>query len=819
MKKRKQHEDHAMDRTTILIVEDEAIVAADLAAKLRQLGYEVAGISASGEDAIGQASRLRPHLVLMDIMLEGPMDGIEAAGAISREVDVPVIYLTAHSDAATLTRAKVTQPFGYILKPFEERELATNIEMALYKHESDRKLREQGEALRESEARLRLLGDNLPESAVYQYAHRTDGSVRFLYCSAGMERLNGVSIRDVLSDAGTLHRQILPEYYGRLVEAEARSAREMSDFDMEVPMRLPDGQVRWMRLRSRPRPMPDGSIVWDGVQTDVTDRRMTEEALRQSERQFRAIFESTQETAILLDDQRRCLKANPGAGRATDTPHEALVGLFLDEFVDGTFPLEATWPLFMETGSFSGEVRVRRSDGTYRIVDATGIARIQPGQHLFVGHDITDRKRMEEELRRSRDELELRVRERTAELSEAYEKLLEETEERKRLEEQLRQAHKMEAVGTLAGGIAHDFNNMLAAILGNAELALDDVDTQNPARRNLDQILKATHRARDLVSEILTFSRKSGKEQRPLRLTPLVKETFKLLRASLPATIKMDLRVAGTDDVVVANPSQVQQVIMNLATNAAQAMPEGGQLEIALFDARFDSGHAVPDPDMRPGEYVELVVRDTGGGMDEAIQQRIFEPFFTTKAVGSGTGLGLSVVYGIIKGCQGAITVTSEVTKGSTFKIFLPKAQGGVEAVEGSRATLPRGTERVIFVDDEETLRDLGESILSRLGYKVTTAEDPGRALRLFRDDPKGYDLIITDYTMPGMTGLTLGKEMLRIRPGIPIILCTGYSEGIDEERAKEAGVKEFVMKPLTKQELAEAVRRTLDGEAEGEKV
>jgi PAS domain S-box-containing protein len=807
-----------MNKTTILIVEDEAIVAADLAAKLRQLGYEIAGTVAEGEEAVKLASHLRPHLVLMDIRLEGAIDGIEAAEAISRQIDVPVIYLTAHSDAATLARAKITQPFGYILKPFEERELTTNIEMALYKHKSDRQILEQRQALRESEERLRLLGDNLPESAVYQYTHRTDGTVRFLYFSAGIERLNDVTVKDILDDAGTLHRQISSEYFDRLVEAEARSAREMSDFDMEVPMRLPDNQVRWMRLHSRPRRMSDNSVIWDGVQTDVTDRRTIEEALQQSEKQFRAIFESTEEAAILLDDQRRCLKANPAAGRVTGAPCETLVGRLLDDFVDGTFSLEATWPYFMETGSFTGEVPVHRSDGAYRIVDATGVARIQPSQHLFVGHDITERKRMEEELRNSRDQLEQKVQERTTELQKAYRKLLDETDERQRLEEQLRQAQKMEAVGTLAGGIAHDFNNMLAAILGNAELALDDVDDQNPARRNLDQILKATHRARELVSEILTFSRKSAKEQKPMRMTPLLNETFKLLRASLPATIKMDLRVAGTDDVIVANPSQIQQVVMNLATNAAQAMPDGGHLEIALLDARFDPGHAIPDPDMRPGEYIELMVRDRGCGMDEALQRRIFEPFFTTKAVGSGTGLGLSVVYGIVKGCHGAITVTSSPGKGSTFKAFFLKAKGGVEALQETRATLPRGTERVVFVDDEETLRIMAESSLSRLGYKVTTVEDPGRALRLFRDDPNGFDLIITDYTMPGMTGLALSKEILRVKPGMAIVLCTGYSEGVDEEKAKDAGIREFLMKPITKQELAEAVRRALDN-AEGEKV
>jgi CheY-like chemotaxis protein len=294
-------------------------------------------------------------------------------------------------------------------------------------------------------------------------------------------------------------------------------------------------------------------------------------------------------------------------------------------------------------------------------------------------------------------------------------------------------------------------------------------------------------------------------------LTPLIKETFKLLRSSLPTTIEMKLHLETESDAVFADPSQMQQVIMNLCTNAAYAMRGlTGSIDISLQGTTFGASD-LPDPDMKPGEYLVLSVKDTGSGMDEEVRKRVFEPFFTTKPVGEGTGLGLSVVYGIVKEHGGNITVYSEPGKGSIFKVYLPKADTGVSARTGTPGPIPKGNERILFVDDEEIIVKSVRNMLEYLGYKVTALMDSAEALRLFSDEPSQFDLVMTDQTMPFMPGEILGRELMRIRPDIPVILCTGYSDLISPEKATAMGFRGFIMKPFTVREGAELVRRVLD--------
>jgi nitrogen-specific signal transduction histidine kinase/ActR/RegA family two-component response regulator len=394
----------------------------------------------------------------------------------------------------------------------------------------------------------------------------------------------------------------------------------------------------------------------------------------------------------------------------------------------------------------------------------------------------------------------------------AYKNLQSEMEERRKVEEQLWESQKMEAVGTLAGGIAHDFNNILAGMLGFTEMAMDDVPPEHPVFSHLSHVLKGGMRARDLVKQILAFSRKTSHKRSPIALSPLITETIRFLRASISATIQIAFTMTATSDTVLATPMEVQQILMNLATNASLAMGEaGGALEISLIDTDFAPDSPVLGPDVMPGEYVQLIVKDTGTGMSPEVMKRIFEPFFTTREVGKGTGMGLAIVYGIVKDLHGTITVESEAGKGSTFRVSLPKIEAKAKEEQLQTGQIPRGTESVLFVDDEDELIEWGQAVLERLGYSVVTLTNPTEALKIFSSDPSRFDLVITDQAMPAMTGVQLAGKLLEIRPDIPIILCTGHSENASSETARQAGIRQFLMKPLIKQELAEAVRRVLD--------
>ncbi len=389
------------------------------------------------------------------------------------------------------------------------------------------------------------------------------------------------------------------------------------------------------------------------------------------------------------------------------------------------------------------------------------------------------------------------------------------------LERQLRQAQKMEAIGTLAGGIAHDFNNILSAITGYTELALDGIPEGTTARSDLGQVLKAGERARNLVKQILTFSRQSEQERRPTEIGRIVKEALKLLRASLPSTIEIRQSIAVTpgQDVSLADPTQIHQVLMNLCTNAAHAMRDaGGLLSVRLESIETGVEDGVPElngrrPNVLPGAYLMLTVSDTGHGIEPALLDRIFDPFFTTKGPGEGTGMGLAVVHGIVKSHGGAISVSSDMEKGTTFGVFLPRvisAERQGEALH-ARVPLPRGTERILFVDDEEPLVEMGRERLKRLGYSVVTSTSSLHALEMFRADPDAFDLVITDQTMPHLTGVELARAMMTIKPTLPVILCTGYSESITPESAKAAGICEFLMKPIILPEIARTIRDVLD--------
>ncbi len=379
-----------------------------------------------------------------------------------------------------------------------------------------------------------------------------------------------------------------------------------------------------------------------------------------------------------------------------------------------------------------------------------------------------------------------------------------------KLEQQYRQAQKMEAIGALAGGIAHDFNNILAAILGYTQIAMDTLNDRAATRRHLQSILKATDRAISLVKQILTFSRKTEHEKRPVMPGIVIKEALKLLRASLPSTIEIRQSIRS-ESVIIADPTQIHQVMMNLCTNAGYAMQDrGGVLDVSLVDVELDAESAQQRPGLNAGRHTRLRVSDTGCGIPPGIIERIFDPFFTTKPHGEGTGLGLSVVHGIIQSCGGAISVHSEPGRGTAFEIYLPAIQSEALPETQTPGPLPRGTESILFVDDEPMLIDIGKKLLESLGYSVTGCIDSFEAYETFKKDPAAFDAVITDYTMPKMTGLELAQAIISQRPALPVILCTGCTEDMTE-KAHAAGINEFILKPLKIHELAETVRRIFD--------
>lgn len=517
------------------------------------------------------------------------------------------------------------------------------------------------------------------------------------------------------------------------------------------------------------------------LEQEVKERKRIEAQLRRSEEKFRVLTEMSPLGVSLIGADGRYKYVNP--------KFKELFGYTLEEIESGrdwfriAFPEPKYRRQVIESWINSrgdldiGEVRprtytVRCYDDTDKIIHFRPI-NMEGGDQFVIYEDIT---------------------------------------ERKQLEAHLQQAQKMEAIGTLAGGIAHDFNNILAAILGYGELLAFDMQKDTSAWQNLQAVLKSTHRAKDLVSQILAFSRQNELNLMPVQISSIIKETLKMLRASLPTTIEIRRKIETTDGVINANPTQIHQVLMNLCTNAAHAMRDkGGVLGVGLSRIDEDQVKHLSHPDLQTGSYLKISVSDTGHGMTTGKLKRIFDPYVTTKEAGQGTGLGLAIVRGIIKAHRGAITVESAPAKGSLFEVYLPEIHEKVSTQSIATQAYRTGKETILFVDDEQALAIMSEQMLDLLGYHAVTRTSSVEAFELFQHDPYRFDLVITDMTMPNMTGEKLAGKILEIRPDIPVILCTGYSEQITEQRAKLLDIRAFVMKPLVMKDLANTIRDVLD--------
>jgi len=542
----------------------------------------------------------------------------------------------------------------------------------------------------------------------------------------------------------------------------------------------------------------------EDLQKENLARKKSEAALISSQVELQAIYDHAPVMMCLVDADRRVLYANPAltvftpAGKAP--PPGSLAGNVLgcinaldDSRGCGFGPQcqQCTLRLAMEdtlkTGIGHDNVEYRSTlvDGgdprDVTLLGSTALIRtVDQNQLLLCLHDITARKRAEEE--------------------------------KEALQAQLLQAQKMEAIGTLAGGIAHDFNNILGAIIGYSEIASDCIPPTSEAVKHLDKVLKASERAATLVKQILAFSRQANIERIPLKPGSIVKEAIKLLRPSLPSTITIKQNIEPSTRSILADPTHVHQILLNLCTNAFHAMEQtGGTLEITLADRTLSQQNLAHAPNLLAGAFVALTVGDTGPGIPAEIRNKIFDPYFTTKEAGKGTGMGLAIIHGIVTSYGGIITCESQPGRGTVFEILFPaidqRAVSETRPVEVS----PAGTEHILLVDDEEMLANLGKTMLERLGYAVTMQTSSLEALALFHNQPTEFAAVITDQTMPEMTGMELADKLLQIRPDLPIILCTGYSNLVNEEQAKMLGIQGFMMKPMTRKELSTLLRRVLD--------
>lgn len=404
------------------------------------------------------------------------------------------------------------------------------------------------------------------------------------------------------------------------------------------------------------------------------------------------------------------------------------------------------------------------------------------------------------------------IKDRLYRLAPSIQRALKENNERiekSKLQIQLQHAQKMEAIGTMANGIAHDFNNILSSIALNAEMAYEDISDNDDARYCIDQVLRGSQRAKELIEQILRFSRETAADRRIIRIDGIIKETLKMLRSLLPTTIRLHYNIPSDIPMILANPTQIQQIVMNLCNNSAHAMKDGGgdlhiELETVSLEASLDT------PDVTPGLYLKLMIRDSGHGIPDSHKPRIFDPFFTTKKPEEGTGLGLSVVHGIVISNKGIITVDSEPNQGATFNVYFPATLDTAVQFSHFEEPLSNGNERILLIDDETDIVDVGKRMLERLGYQVTATNDAVNALKLFKTNPNVYDLVITDMTMPYITGAELARELMKIRVDIPIIMCSGYNSQLTSKAAKEIGIRNCIMKPFVKREIAKIIREAL---------
>jgi PAS domain S-box-containing protein len=661
------------------------------------------------------------------------------------------------------------------------KELQGILERASTLEKEKTKLQQHVEMLEESENQYKKIIETQGEGVAI-----VNPNELFIYANPAAEGIFGVKPGELIGR--NLEEFLEPEEFHRVVQqTEKRQRGEKSVYELEILRH--DKQKRMILLTVSP--FYDDSKIFKGSLAtfrDITERKRAEEEVNEQKEILKAVIESSLDGTLVVDEKACVTHANerfyqmwhiPGELKKVQD-HTKLLDYVLDQLEEPEAFLSRVRQLYESSEESLDTILFK--DG--RMFERVSFPLMREGNivgRVWTFRDITEKTRAEEEKRK--------------------------------LEKKLQHALKMEAIGTLAGGIAHDFNNILAAIIGYTEMVSDDVPENSITMKNLQQVLQGAARAKELVKQILTFSSEDEGDRKPVLLENIVNESLNLLRASLPTTIDIRLNIHSPLHPILANQSQIHQVMMNLCTNAAYAMREnGGILEITLKEIDLNP-NSIGQKNLEPGRYQQLSVSDTSTGIPPGIVNRIFEPYFTTKKPGEGSGMGLAVVYGIVRNHGGEITVYSEPGKGTTFHVYFKIAEIPMVSEEKNckPGEIQGGNERVLFVDDELELAKLGEQILKNLGYQVVSATGSIEALEIFSNHPSYFDLVISDQTMPQMTGLQLTVELKKIRPDLPVIICTGFSENINEETYKSHGVNDFFMKPVTKKEIAAVIRRVLD--------
>ena len=618
--------------------------------------------------------------------------------------------------------------------------------------------------------------------AIYEFRLRPDGVISFPLASKGIKDLFGLTADELERDASPCIPRIHPEDLPRIRSGMLESAKHLTPWNCEWRVAHPQKGEIWAEARSVPLREADGGTLWHGIIMDVTDRKHSEEELRRSQSRLQAAVMASGIGTWIWDVKTDRIWWDDVLLRMFDRKREevesdglANAGRFVlqedrESIVAGLADAQAG-----KTDALSVEYRTVRNDGALQWISVNGrVDRDSAGKMVRVTGaciDITARKRAEEAQRHSQ---------------------------------------KLEALGTLAGGIAHDFNNLLLAITGNCRLAAAELAADHPARQMLAEIERAGARATNLVHRILAFSRQSEPRREIIQLEPTVEEVLRLMRATVPAMIAIESRFATDVPSVDADSTQIHQIVMNLITNSAHAIgEEAGKVTVSLDAVTATEGDSSAPAELRPGRYARLCIRDTGSGMDSATLQRIFDPFFTTKPVGQGTGLGLSVVHGIVRSHQGLIAVDSEPGRGASFSLYFPAAARATQGEDGRLHEAAQGRgQRVLYVDDEDSLVYLATRVLQRLGYEVSGFTDPGKALQEFQAHPQGFDVVVTDMSMPGMSGFNLARALLAIRADIPVLMTSGYVRAQDRETAQKLGVRDLILKPNTVEELGYALEK-----------